>query len=123
MSSVHDNHVEQVKQIMEGRIGREYAITSAEIRDKLQINENETTPQTRAIITHLVKQEGMPIVARTGRPAGYFIAEDEDEIYNYVGTLSSRVNNIEDRRTSVLDAAQQSDHLSLVPDEFDEDIL
>ena len=123
MSSVNDNHVEQVKQIMDGRVGRDNAITSADIRDQLQINENETTPQTRAIITYLVKEEGMPIVARTGQPAGYFIAEDEDDIYNYVGTLSSRMNNIEERRKSVLAAAGQSDHLSLVPDEFDEDIL
>ena len=108
---------------MEGRVGRDNAITSPEICDKLQISENETTPQTRAVVAVLMKKRGMPIVARTGRPAGYFIAENEDEIYNYVGTLTSRMNSIEDRRRAVLDAAENSDHLSLMPDGFDDDIL
>lgn len=123
MASFTDRQVEQVKEIMDGRIGREHAITSGEIRDQLDIQENETTPQTRALITHLIKEEGMPIVAKTGHPAGYYIAEDEDDIYEYVTTLSSRINNIDDRRVAVLTAAQESGHLSLVSDEFDEDIL
>lgn len=123
MSSPSDRHIERAKEIMDGRVGKENSITSGDMREMLNIDENETTPRTRAVITHLVKEEGMPIVARTGRPAGYFIAETEDEIYEYVGTLTSRINEIDDRRTSVLEAAQGADHLDLASDEFDEDIL
>lgn len=123
MASFTDRQVERAKEIMDGRIGRENAITSSDLRDRLEIRENETTPQTRALITYLIKKEGWPIVAKTGQPAGYYIAEDEDDIYEYVTTLSSRINSIDDRRIAVLTAAQESDHLSLVDDEFDEDIL
>lgn len=123
MVSFTDDQIEQVKEIMDGRVGREHAITSSELRDRLHIDENETTPQTRALITYLIKEEGWPIVAKTGQPAGYYIAEDEEDIYEYITTLTGRINNIDERRVGVLTAAQESEHLSLVPDEFDEDIL
>lgn len=123
MPSFTDEQIEQVKEIMDGRVGRDQAITSSEVRDRLEIPENETTPTTRALITHLIKEEGWPIVAKTGQPAGYYIAEDEEDIYEYVTTLSGRINSIDERRVAVLTAAQESEHLSLVSDEFDEDIL
>lgn len=124
MPSVSDEHVEQVKDILEDRRGVENSITSAEIRDELSIQENETTPKTRAIITHLVKEEGIPIAAKTGGPnAGYFIIDSEDELYNYLGTLSSRAASIEDRHKSILEAAQEADHITVTPDEFDQDLF
>jgi hypothetical protein len=121
MPSFTDAQVEQVREILDGRLGAENAITSGDIKDRLEIDENETTPTTRAIITHLIKEDNMPIGAKTGGPnAGYFIIETQDELYNYLGTLSSRSSSLEDRHRAVMDAADASDHLTVTGEDSED---
>ncbi len=93
--------VEAVRSILRDHVGKDNAITSSEIAEKFDLDTHDSTPNTRAIIRHLVTKEGMPIAA-SGK--GYYVIEDEEELEEYGQTLTNRADKIIERRQAVTEA-------------------
>lgn len=80
--------------------GRDNAITSSEIAERLEISEDNGNPVSRGLITELV-EDGHPVIACHN---GYFIASDADDVRQYLKDLNSRIQGIEERKIRILEA-------------------
>ncbi|WP_254538719.1 hypothetical protein [Halomarina litorea] len=98
-----DKARERVLEILQNRVGKDNAITSREINEEIQADNIGSFPSTRAIITDIIKEERVPILANTN---GYYVAETEGEIEEYLETLENRVMGITERRYAVKRAAK-----------------
>ena len=84
--------------ILRSHKGRDDAITSSEIADRLGIPEMNGNPITRREIREIMLQTGEAIGASS---EGYFMIETQKELHDYVAYLESRISGIEDRITLV----------------------
>jgi 5-formaminoimidazole-4-carboxamide-1-beta-D-ribofuranosyl 5'-monophosphate synthetase len=118
---VSDETVDGIRHEIEQHRGKDDQISSRTLSEQFGINEPESFPRTREAIRHLVLDEKMPIAAGGN---GYFFIETQEELNEYVGRLAGREDKIEQRRITVLRAAEESDHLSSDEDEWrDDDLL
>lgn len=89
-----------VLHILTGHHGRNNPITSRRIADEVGIPERKV----RIIIREWIKT--FPIAAATEAPAGYFIAETQEEVNQYVQSLRNRLIEDAKRRRDFLQAAR-----------------
>jgi hypothetical protein len=92
--------LDDLEQILAGR-GRESAITSSKLADRLDINDGEASPKTREAVRILLMERRVPV--RSG-PCGYWICQSTEEAREYVEDLDGRIAGIEQRQTAFKEA-------------------
>ncbi len=91
----------RAKDILIGHKGKENAISARDMSKSLGIKDGDTFINTRTIIDKSIRRYRLPIAAHTSTPAGYYLIESADELYEYMGTLESRKLQIEDKKALV----------------------
>ena len=94
----------QVKSILQNHTGKDEAITSSKILDKIGLADENGNPNIRSIITELI-QDGEPIAAST---KGYYYIDSQQELDEYKQTLHERKAGIQARIDNVENAWNQS---------------
>lgn len=89
---------EKIKRILEQHVGKQNSITSAEIAAILGIQEDDTHPKTRRLLFETAKLYKLPMAATTKNPKGYFLIANDEEYDEYIATLDSRIDGIEERK-------------------------
>jgi|GEM_PF-595892 len=97
---------EKVKELLLEESSADDPITSREISDELAGNEVGSFPETRMIIRDIMISDGIPIVSSN---QGYWVAETEQEIQDYLDNLENRIMGITERRYAVKQAAAMWD--------------
>ena len=87
--------IEQIKDILMQHCGKSNAITSGEIADLIDINEDDTHAKTRAMILEAAKRYHLPLAADRN---GYYLITNEEEYDAYMNNLDSREEGIEERK-------------------------
>jgi hypothetical protein len=98
--------------------GRDDAITAAELSERLELDDGDTSPKLREAVKALLFERGVPI--RSGS-VGYWICQSEREAEEYVADLQGRIEGIEQRITA-FEIAWQQWHCSQIPDDAKEQI-
>jgi hypothetical protein len=96
--SLEAQRLDAIRKIMLDHKGRSNPIKSSEIRKRLSIPDNDTSGATRALITKLILDEGMPIAATSN---GYFYIETQQELAEYMAHLQDRITNTTNRMVTV----------------------
>jgi ABC-type uncharacterized transport system ATPase subunit len=94
---------ERVKDLLLNHRGKDNQISSREINDEINVDNVGSFPSTRAIVRNLILEDQIPIVSTNN---GYFVAETEEEIAEYVAQLDSRITSIAERRYAIKHAAR-----------------
>jgi hypothetical protein len=76
-------------------VGKKHPIHSRRLAAELGIKEGDTFIRTRGIIASVVKDRGLAVGA-LGR--GYFIISNDEELFEYLGSLDSRIREIDNRK-------------------------
>lgn len=84
----------------------EEPLTSRDISEALEKNEVGSFPETRMIIRDVMISDNIPIVSSN---RGYWVAETEQEIHDYVQNLENRIMGITERRYAIKQAAEMWD--------------
>lgn len=92
-TSIDDAALDLLAQRLSGRHGHEEAITSGELSSILSEN-TAANPKTRAAIKQLMRETDMAILSGH---AGYFVAEDDRDVAEYLSRLQDRIDGIEER--------------------------
>jgi hypothetical protein len=79
--------------IIEGR-AKSDAITSAELSDRLGLDDGEASPKARDLVRTLITERAIPV--RSGS-VGYWVCQSEAEAEEYLDTLRGRIAGIETR--------------------------
>lgn len=85
----------KLRDILNEHKGKDNAITSAEIANKLGINEDATHALTRSLITQAIEKYRLPVAATV---KGYYIVATKEEADEYITNLTSRISGILKRR-------------------------
>lgn len=93
MTSVDDAALDALAMKLSGRHGHDEAITSGELSSILSENA-EASPKTRAAIKQLMRETDMTILSGH---AGYFVADDDRDVAEYLARLQDRIDGIEER--------------------------
>lgn len=101
MTTREEELVRKAAEILKRHRGKENAITARDIADSLGIREGDTFVRTRTIIDRAIREHGLPIAANNGRPPGYFYIANQEELFEYMGTLEGRKLQIEDKKQFV----------------------
>ncbi len=96
--SLEAQRLEEIRKIILEHRGKNNPVKSSEIQERLEIPDNDTRGSTRAYITKLILDEGMPIAAY-GK--GYFYIENQQELAEYMAYLQDRITNITNRMMTV----------------------
>lgn len=112
---IDEDKLDQIREIILEREGKENAIFSSEIAEEVGIDEGDTYSKTRKYLRHLLNEEGIPIASNTGK--GYWLIANQEELDNYVGSLERRARGIDNRKVSVLDAADEWPDLDTTDEE------
>lgn len=97
---------ETVKDLLLEESSADNPLTSREISNELEKNEVGSFPKTRMIIRDIMVTDGIPIVSSN---QGYWVAESEQEIQDYIDNLENRIMGITERRYAIKRAAQMWD--------------
>lgn len=92
-ASVDDAALDALAMKLSGRHGHDEAITSGELSSILSENA-EASPKTRAAIKQLMRETDMTILSGH---AGYFVADDDRDVAEYLARLQDRIDGIEER--------------------------
>ena len=93
MTDIGGALLDRFEELLRGR-PRDEAITSAELSDRLAINDGEASPATREAIRALIAERGLPV--RSGN-CGYWVCQSEVEAQEYLQSLRGRISGIEGR--------------------------
>lgn len=88
----------EVRDILVAHAGAKNAISSAEIADLIDVQEDDTKVRTRDIILKCIDAFNLP-VASCAR--GYFMIQSEEEFREYIDNLDRRIGGIEKRKDLV----------------------
>jgi ABC-type uncharacterized transport system ATPase subunit len=113
-----DDPREQVKSLLLDHRGAGNPITSRKINEKIQQDAIGSFPGTRALIREIMVEEQIPVI---GGSNGYYVAETEEEIQEYIDTLEKRIMGITERRYAIKRAAELWD--GEIEEDDDLDIL
>jgi len=92
MTSIDGDLLDELADILRGR-GREDAITSAELSDRLSLDDGEASPKAREAVGILRVERGLPV--RSGN-VGYWVCQSEEEAEEYLANLQGRIAGIEE---------------------------
>lgn len=105
----------EIREILLEHVGKENAIHSGEIAERVGVEDDDTHVRAREYLTELV-EDGVPLASSTAH--GYWIIANQDELDNYIGSLERRARNIDNRKLKVLDAANSWPDLDLIDDDL-----
>lgn len=100
---VSEEEREQVKAILEEHTGEDNKITAREIDDELDLDSVGSFPNTRAAIRELLFEHQIPIIGTT---QGYYIAESQEQVDEYIESLEGRIMEITERKFAITRAAE-----------------
>jgi hypothetical protein len=95
MSDLDGRHLDRLETELRQAIGRDNAITSGELADRITDEDSEANPKTREAIKVLMRERGLPVI---GGNAGYFIPEGPQRVEDALETLDSRIDGIQERK-------------------------
>ena len=107
---------ETVKELLLNHRGKGNEISSRDINDVVELDNVGSFPQTRELVKDIVFQEGIPVV---GGGNGYYVAETEEEVGEYLETLESRILSNAERKMAVKRAANNWQDELEEDDEYD----
>ncbi len=84
--------------------GRETAIGAEELAQILGYSISGNQVQLRALIKECIEIDGDLIGAATGRPAGFFLISNLQELEIYIDSLENRTRSDNDRRTALINS-------------------
>jgi hypothetical protein len=93
---------ERVKELLLAHRGADNPITSREINDEIDEDTVGSFPETRMLVRDIIVEDGIPIASSND---GYYVVETEQELFEYIDNLDSRILSIADRKAAVLSAA------------------
>ena len=85
----------RIQKILQTHKGKEHPITSAKIAEMLGIKEDDTHAKTRAIIRECAEEYYLPLLSSN---RGYYLAQSENELNQYIKNLDSRIAGIKERK-------------------------
>lgn len=97
--SLQQKRLEEIKKIILEHKGKTNPIAANKISKLLKIPDNDTVSTTRALITKLILDEGMPIGAYGD---GYFYIETAQELAEYVDYLDQKILQTTNRKTKII---------------------
>jgi hypothetical protein len=98
-ATITEADVRLVAAVMTDYIGEANAVRIETLAGRVDMHER----QVRDILAILVKQYGWPICANAGK-AGRWIATSEDDRWQVIGDLDSRIKELRERREAMLTA-------------------
>ena len=98
-ASITEADVKRIADCMTEHIGEQNAVRIEDLSGRVGMHER----QVRDILAILVKQYGWPICANAGK-AGRWIATSEDDRWQVIGDLDSRIKELRERRDALLTA-------------------
>ncbi|NGM62684.1 hypothetical protein G5B30_12235 [Sphingobacterium sp. SGG-5] len=84
------------------QVGRQNAISAKNLAAIIGFPTSSNQVKLRSLITECIELEGDLIGAVTGRPAGFFLINNQHELDRYLDTLESRTRRDNDRRTALI---------------------
>lgn len=100
-----DNNIKpQLKAILQSRQGRGRAITRREIKDQLGYKNDR---KLRLIIAEL-RQEGLPVLFATNKPAGYYVPKTFNELKEGLDSFKSYIIDLCIQRAKIKKAGELS---------------
>lgn len=87
--------LEKIRDILLLHKGKNNPITSAKIASMIDIIEDDTHAQTRALILKCAETYKLPLAANT---RGYYLISNRQEYDEYMANLDSRSAGIEERK-------------------------
>lgn len=91
--------IEKVGNLLMNHIGKKFAINSTAICNAVGFEAKASNIYCRIVISETSKYYGLPIIACR---KGYFIAETEEEINDYLEMLETNIRGMEEKRALVL---------------------
>lgn len=85
-------------------IGRASAIGARRLAQLLGYPTGGNQVQLRTLIKECIEVDGDLIGASTGRPAGFFIISNLQELERYIDSLENRTRSDNDRRTALINS-------------------
>jgi len=82
--------------------GRANAIKAKKLAKILGYSTKNNQVDLRTLIKECIEVDGDLIGAATGKPAGFFIISNSQELENYLDTLESRARKDNERRTALI---------------------
>lgn len=96
--------LDQIREILDDHDGPENAISSADIADELDIEENATRARTRELIWRTMRVHRIPVGADT---RGYFVVDDDETYQDCIQLLEKRQDGIEERKQLLQDIYEE----------------
>jgi hypothetical protein len=96
--NLEEQRLAAVRMILLEHKGKNNSIRASKIGHILNIPENDTFSTTRALITRLILEDGLPIAANA---KGYFYIENEAELSDYMQYLQDRIHQTTNRMITV----------------------
>ena len=88
-----------IKNELFNHIGKENAITSTEICNMLNINDDAGTRYiTRKLVKETTEKYSLPILSCRN---GFYLASNASELYEYNKNMNTRIQSMEERRDKV----------------------
>lgn len=103
---MNNNIKPRLKALLSSRQGRDTAITRRELREKLDVDEQDDRP-FRLIIAEL-RFEGLPILFATGKPAGYYMPATWMELRDGLDSFRSYIVDLCVQRAKIKKAGERS---------------
>lgn len=98
------NYTQQERQALLNSLGngRANAIRASRLAQTLGYSTSGNQVQLRGLIKECIEIDGDLIGAATGRPAGFFIISNVNELQSYIDSLENRTRSDNHRRTALL---------------------
>jgi len=95
---------ETVKEMLLNHRGKGNEISSREINEVVELDNVGSFPNTRKLVKDIMFDENIPVV---GGGNGYYVAETEEEVGEYLETLEGRIMSNAERKMAVTRAANE----------------
>jgi hypothetical protein len=89
------NHLRRLYEELKTHVGRDEAITSAELADRHYPDDGAAQPKTREAVKQVMREFGLPVVSCN---EGYYIPNDPETIENELDSLQGRIDGIRERK-------------------------
>lgn len=97
-----DSDIQRVVSILEEHRGKDNAISSREINERIDADNVGSFPRTREIVREILERELLPIASGND---GYYVIETREELEEEIESINRRIGNIAERRVHVRRAA------------------
>jgi len=93
-----DKKLSEIKEIIKKHKGKGKQISAGKIAEMLNLKQEDTHVEPRALILETIKQYRIPIA---GGSKGYYLITNKVELEEYTKSLEKRIKNIKNRKRIV----------------------